>query len=117
MLTRALKKQNEALILEAKVAKTFFERFCGLMGRKNLTREDIVVFPHCTSIHTFFMREKIDVIFVSAEGLVTKIFYSLKPWKMLMPQKKAAHCIEMASGEAEKLGIHEGDFLVCEGVF
>jgi uncharacterized membrane protein (UPF0127 family) len=117
MVTRVLKKQNQVLIVEAKVAKTFFERFCGLMGRKNLTRQDCIVFPQCTSIHTFFMREKIDVIFVSAEGLVTKIFYSLKPWKMLLPQKLAAHCIEMASGEAEKLGIQEGDLLACEGVF
>lgn len=117
MLTRALKKQNEVLIPKVKVAKNFFDRFCGLMGRKNLTLEDSIVFPNCKSIHTFFMREHIDVIFVSSEGLVTKIFSSLKPWKLLMPQKRASHCIEMASNEAEKLGIHEGDFLICEGVF
>jgi len=35
------------------------------------------------------MSEKIDVIFVSATGVVTNIFYSLKPWKLLLPQKKS----------------------------
>lgn len=117
MVTRALKKQGQILVPEAKVAKSFIERFLGLMGQKQLTSKDVIVFPNCNSIHTFFMREQIDVVFVSASGMVTKVFCSLGPWKLLWPQRKAAHCIEMASDESKRLGICEGDLLNCEGIF
>ena len=117
MLIRELKKQNRTLIPEARVAKTFFERFLGLMGRKSLTLKDVTIFPYCSSIHTFFMRDKIDVVFVSKNGVVLKIFYSLQPWKLLWSQKGATHCIELPSEESRKLGICEGDSLICEGVF
>ncbi|NBX68795.1 MAG: DUF192 domain-containing protein [Proteobacteria bacterium] len=117
MKTTALKKNNQILIPRVQIAQKFFERFFGLMGRKNINEQDTIVFPNCNSIHTFFMSEKIDVIFVSATGVVTNIFYSLKPWKLLLPQKKAVHCIEMASESSRVLGISEGDSLSCEGVF
>jgi len=117
MVTSKLKKREMILVAEVKVARSFFERFFGLMGKKGLTSKDVLIFPDCNSIHTFFMRENIDVVFVSNSGVVTKIFHSLKPWKLLWPQKKAAHCIEMASNESKNLGIFEGDSLNCEGVF
>lgn len=117
MVVRILKQDEQTVVPAAKVAKGFFERFFGLMGRKNLSSKDVLIFPNCNSIHTFFMREQIDVIFVSATGMVTKVFISLKPWRFLWPQKKAAHCIEMASTESLKLGIVEGDLLKCEGIF
>ena len=117
MLTKSLKKENEIVVAEARIAHSFFERFLGLMGKTNLTLKDSIVFPNCNSVHTLFMRENIDVIFVSAQGLVVKIFDSLKPWKMLLPQKHAAHCIELPSKESKRLGIREGDSLVCEGIF
>lgn len=113
----AIKKGNETILKDVKVATTFFERFCGLMGKKNITSKDIMVFPSCNSIHTIFMRESIDVVFVSNQGVVVKIFGSLKPWKMLMPQRGAAHCIEMPSEETHRLGIKEGDLIICEGIF
>ncbi len=117
MIVKSLKKYDRVLISEVRIAKNFFERFLGLMGKKNITQRDVIVFPNCNSIHTFFMRENIDVIFVSASGIVTSIFYSLRPWKLLLPQKHAAHCIEMPCEESKKLGISEGDSLVCEGIF
>lgn len=117
MLVRALKKEERVIVPEARVAKGFFERFMGLMGRKNLNTEDVLIFPHCNSVHTFFMCEQIDVIFVTANGCVTKIFRSLKPWQLLLPQKQAVHCIEMASENSRNLGINEGDVLKCEGIF
>lgn len=116
-MTQMLKKNDQILIPNAYVAKKFFERFLGLMGRKNIDPKFVIIFPHCNSIHTFFMREAIDVIFVSANGVVVKTICSLKPWRLLLPEKQAVHCIEMASYNSKNLGICEGDLLKCEGIF
>ena len=117
MQKSSLTKKEKTLLAEVKVAKTFRDRLVGLMFKKNICDRDVIVFPNCNSIHTFFMRANIDVIFVGTNGLVIKIFHSLRPWRLLWPQPLARHCIEMADQRASSLGISEGDLLVCEGVF
>ena len=112
-----LKRKDQSVISEVKIASSFWDRFVGLMGKKPVSDSDVILFPHCNAVHTFFMRESIDVVFVSANGSVAKIFNSLKPWRLLWPQKKAVHCIEMAGERTKLLGIVEGESLVCKGVF
>ena len=40
--------------------KSFYTRLMGNMFKKNISKA--LLFEKCNSIHTFFMREKIDVI-------------------------------------------------------
>ncbi len=112
-----LKKGESILIASCKLAETFFPRFMGLMGKKHLPEDEAVAFPKCNSIHTFFMRMPIDVVFVSNEGKVVQVFSSLKPWRLLFPQKGAKHVVEFAANRARTLGIELGDTLSLEGVF
>ena len=42
------------------IAKSFFKRLIGLMGKKDINYG--MFFPKCNSIHTFFMKENIDVV-------------------------------------------------------
>ena len=42
------------------VANSFKQRLFGLMGKKNIDYG--MLFPNCNSIHTFFMKEPIDII-------------------------------------------------------
>lgn len=46
--------------LDIYVAKSFYERMMGFMGKTNITYG--ILFPKCNSIHTFFMKEEIDVV-------------------------------------------------------
>jgi len=117
MTRKWLTKKDKSFEIEVKIALSFWERFCGLMGKKPITDADTIIFPNCNSVHTFFMRESIDVIFVRSDGFVLQIIRSLKPWRLLWPLGKAAHCIEMTENRSEKLGLSEGQTLVCEGVF
>lgn len=112
-----LKKGESVLADRCKVAKTFGSRFLGLMGRKNIPENEAIVFPKCSSIHTFFMRIPIDVVFVSKDGKVVRILSELKPWKMLAPVRGASHVIEMGAFSVEKKNIKLGDNLNCPGVF
>lgn len=59
----------------------FLEKALGLIGRK--TSRGTWVFPHCNSIHTFFMKEEIDVAFISEEGKVLKVLSSVRPGRIL----------------------------------
>jgi uncharacterized membrane protein (UPF0127 family) len=113
----ALKKENRILLGNCRVANSFFTRFLGLMGKKGIASDEAVVFPRCNSIHTFFMRFPIDVIFVGETGEVVEIFSALKPWRLLLPQRGAKHVVEMGPGRAGQLGIGKGSRLECEGVW
>lgn len=117
MVRRALKNRSGMELILIRIASSFSERFFGLMGKKGITVQDSLLFPHCSSIHTFFMRENIDVVFLSKEGTVIKVVDSLKPWKLLLPLRGATHCIELPAQEFRKWGVQEGDRLICEGVF
>ena len=44
-------------------ANTFIKRFIGLMGKKNITKG--LFFPKTRSIHTFFMKDNIDIIMIN----------------------------------------------------
>lgn len=117
MKTVELKKNGKTVIAKCGIASDFFSRFMGLMGKSHLADDVALFFPRCNSIHTFFMRIPIDVLFVNKAGVVVEILESLKPWKMLLPRGKAKHVIEMRALLSQKCGIQVGDRLQMRGVF
>ena len=78
---------NLEIIAEIFIADTFIKRFLGYMFRKKPHYEAILIKP-CNSIHTFFMKFNIDVLFVNENMEVIKKIDSLKPGKIIMPQKR-----------------------------
>ena len=57
-------------------AISFKDRFIGLMGKKNINY--CLVFPKCNSIHTFFMKEEIDVVMTDKNLKVVYIKKNMK---------------------------------------
>lgn len=64
-------------------------------------------------VHTFGMSFPIDAVYVSAEGLVLKI-RTLPPARMGPLVWGARWVLEMEAGEAQRLGISEGIYLLRE---
>lgn len=112
-----LKKNSQTVVRKCRVADAFLSRLMGLMGKKQLDPDEALVFPRCNSIHTFFMRMPIDVVFVGAEGKVVEIVEALHPWRMLLPRIAVKHTIELGARRAKEIGISPGDVLECKGVF
>lgn len=54
-----------------KYATKFKERLLGLMFKKNINY--CLCFKHCNSIHTFFMKENIIVVFTDKNNKILKI--------------------------------------------
>jgi uncharacterized membrane protein (UPF0127 family) len=76
-----------------------------------------MIFPKCTSIHTLFMRFRIDVVFVDGNGTVVEVCSDVRPWRLLLPRLQATHTIEMAAGVATQLGFARGQKLECKEVW
>lgn len=78
--------------LDVQLYNTFFKRFIGLMGQKNIKKS--IVFPKCNSIHTFFMKEEIDVVMTNKNGKILHAYKALKPWRLILPKKDVYYTFE-----------------------
>ena len=58
--------------IEITECKSFFSRFKGFMFKKNI--KDALLFNRCNSIHTFFMKENIDVIMCDQDNVIKYYF-------------------------------------------
>ncbi len=86
------------------VANTFKKRFLGLMGKKNIKKG--LFFPKTGSIHTFFMKEAIDVIMIDKDNYV--IYYQKSiPKNKILIKKKAYHTIELPNNSLININIHD----------
>ncbi len=97
-----------------KIANTFYLRLMGLMFSNSMENFDALLLTPGNSIHTFFMKYKIDVVFLNRDMKIIKIIREMSPWRMTRVYFKASQCLEFYGG-AFPLGIKEGDSLevVC----
>jgi uncharacterized membrane protein (UPF0127 family) len=90
-------------------AINFCDRIRGMIGRKfHVSDFDAMVFAGCNAIHTFFMSQKIDVIFLDPENKVVGLRKSLARWLMAVRCPKAATTIELPEGVIEHSGTEIG---------
>lgn len=74
------------------IANNFKKRLLGLMGKRNITKG--MFFPKTRSIHTFFMKEAIDVIMIDKNNKVVYYQKNLLKNKIVI-KKEAYHTIEL----------------------
>ena len=93
-------------------ATTFKERLYGLMGKTNISYG--MLFPKCNSIHTFFMKEAIDVVGLNEKNEVIFLERNSDKNKIIKihrPIKKTS-ILELPSGTSSCLNL--GDILFFE---
>ncbi len=86
------------------IMNSFFKRLKGLMFRKE-SIDKIYMFPRCSSIHTYFMRQNIDVCILDKNYIVTYKCSSMKPRKILI--KKGYYTLEMPLNTSKYLNVSE----------
>lgn len=97
-------------------ATSFLQRFKGLMGRRSLEVGQGLHIVPCNSIHTFFMRIPIDVLFLDAQGRVVKQMPALPPWRATSVYFQSRSVLELPAGVLAASGTQEGDVLSFEPV-
>jgi uncharacterized membrane protein (UPF0127 family) len=83
---------------DMEIAKTSWARFLGLMGRESLPAGAGLWIEPCNSIHMFFMRFAIDVLFLDRQGRVKKVMLNLKPWRISPIVFGARTTVELPAG-------------------
>ena len=81
--------------IEIKMYNSFFNKLKGLMFKKNFNYG--ICLNNCNSIHTFFMRENIDVIMTDRNNKVLYIFNNLGKYKIILPKKNVYYTYELPS--------------------
>jgi uncharacterized membrane protein (UPF0127 family) len=95
------------------VANTMLPRMRGLLGQRSLPAGEGLLIRPAPSVHTFFMRFPIDVVFVSRAGEVLKVSADVGPWRA-RSCRGAYAVLELAAGEAERRGVTVGDHIETE---
>lgn len=90
-----LMEKGNSLAKQAKMALSFSDRLIGLMFREKMVDFDGLLLEPCNSIHTFFMRYPIDVLFLDKSNKVVKINKGLKPWRATTICFKAKKVLEL----------------------
>lgn len=93
------KCDHQIIADRVELADTFFRRFLGLMGKKGLAPGEGLLLRNCPSVHCFFMKFPIDVIYLSKDMTVVYT-ETIEPWKIGRLVKKAAHVLELPAGSA-----------------
>lgn len=93
------------------IAETFWRRTVGLLGRSQLSTEEGLIIIPCQSIHTFFMRFPIDVLFLRRDRVVVRIVENTLPWQLCFGTRDAVAVVELAAGVAAAQGVKVGDQL------
>jgi uncharacterized membrane protein (UPF0127 family) len=101
---------------DAKEARSFFSRVRGLMMAKR-PQTLVLVSPHesieASSIHMWFMRQAIDVIWLDSKFKVVDLFEGAKPWALNIyrPKSPAKYVVECPAGTIKAAKTKDGDSL------
>ena len=109
-----IKKGETTIAHNVKRASGFFERSLGLMFSSGMHGLDGLLLEPCKSIHTFFMKYPIDVVFLDRQMNIVAIVRNMRPWRVSRIYFKAVYTLELGGGALPD-SINVGDSLevVC----
>ncbi|MBF0571196.1 MAG: DUF192 domain-containing protein [Candidatus Omnitrophica bacterium] len=81
-----------------KVARNPWQRMKGLMGTGAFLQGEALIITRCQSIHMFFMKFPIDVIFCNKQNNVVGLCANIRPFCLSPIFFKASYAIELPSG-------------------
>jgi uncharacterized protein len=107
--------QGRQLLDRLRFARSLATRTRGLLGRRSLPIGEGLAFRE-KSIHMFFMRMSLDIVFCDADLQVVRVVHDLAPWR-LAGCRRARYILELGPGEAARLGFREGMVLRVDPAF
>ena len=103
--------ESSALICNELIfAENFRDRLFGLIF-KNIKKGQGFVIKDCNSIHTFWMRYRIDAVFLNKNNEIIRLYESLKQFRMTTVTKGTCCVIEFPEFTIKDLSLKTGDKL------
>jgi len=111
---RRVRTQGGTVVCErCEIPESSLGRARGLLGRAGLEPGAGMLIDAAPSVHMFFMRFPIDVVFLDRERNVVRVVHALEPWRVA-GARRAVAALELPAGAAAEAGIEVGDALVLE---
>lgn len=112
---RIVNRSRDRVVADAaEVARSWWARGRGLLGRRDLPAGAGLVIDPCSSIHTWFMAFPIDVAFVAADGRVVRTAHAVRPWRVGPIARGARYVVELPAGTLARTGTEVDDRLALE---
>ncbi len=110
---------RKLLASEVELADNFWRRFRGLMLRRKFQRGKALVFKFPTpgrhSVHMWFVRFPIDLVYLNSNFKVVELRARLKPWRFYRPKATANYLIELPTGTISLSRLKVGHKISLEG--
>ncbi len=103
--------RNSFLMTQGRVADTFWLRLRGLLGADSLQQGAGLILVGEKSIHMFFMKFPIDVLYVDKNYQVIRADIDMKPYRIGSYVANSAYILEMAVGVIADTATQVGDQL------
>ncbi len=107
---RVVNATRDAVLAESSGKATDpISRGVGLLRRSELPRGEGLIIQPCNSVHSFFMRFPIDVVFVDKEGIVCHLVRTMGPWRASKIVRRARFVVELPAGTVDETSTQVGD--------
>ncbi len=106
--------RGTTLAERATLARSFWSRLRGLMFRRELPAGEGLVFNRNSSVHTFWMRFPIDVIFTDRQDVVVGMREAMPPGRPYAGARGAYRTVELPAGVIAETSTQPGDQLRFE---
>jgi hypothetical protein len=94
---------------EVEIADTILSRMKGLLFRKSLAKSHALIIKPTSSIHTFFMRFPIDIVFLDKQNKILKLKVNVPPFRIILCPPRAKSAVELPSGTLHSTHTQIGD--------
>ena len=112
-LARVVTESGKLVCERCEIAASMWARTRGLLGRSGLEPDGGMLIEAAGSVHMFFMRFPIDVVFLDKKRKVVRVKHGLAPWRVA-GARRAVASLELPAGRAAEAGVEQGDVLVFE---
>ncbi len=105
-------KDTKPLLSRLLMAESFLDRAIGLLRYGSIDENTGMFFARCRSIHTFFMRFPIDIVFLDADFRVVQIFPAVRPGMLVLCKKRLRrHTMETQSCLIAQSSLQVNDYV------
>jgi uncharacterized membrane protein (UPF0127 family) len=102
-------RNNRELSNNVEVADCLLKRMKGLLGKTGMQIGEGLWIKPCKSIHMFFMKFPIDVVFLNRKNQVIAVIKNLKPNRITRLYPRAVSVLELPAGTIEATATEVGD--------
>jgi uncharacterized membrane protein (UPF0127 family) len=101
--------RTSTLATAVETADSPLKRMKGLLGRNSLNSQEALVITQCQSIHMFFMKFAIDVLFIDGKNKIVGVVSNIQPFQLSPIFWESTCAIELPAGTIETTKTEVGD--------